>query len=74
MRSSAGNVAAGIAPYQDPAYGDRPSYHGGASSSRLKEIQQMAQQQDEVMTDVYGDGGGTMGEEEQDEQHNLEQR
>lgn len=42
-----------ITPYQDPVYGDRPSYHAGPSSSRLKEIQQMGQQQDEIMTDVY---------------------
>lgn len=60
------NSAGLVAPYQDPVFGELPSYHGhgAASSSRLKGIQRLAEQQDEVMTDVYGaDGRGGEGGE-----------
>lgn len=53
-------------PYEDPAYGDRPSYRsfGGRENDpdRYDEIQRarqaerekdIAHQQDEIMTDVY---------------------
>lgn len=43
----------GIAPYQDPAYGERPTYEGTPAHVREKEMRLLAQQQDEIMTDVY---------------------
>ena len=39
-----------IAPYQDPAYGERPTYGSYYDNEAVKE---MVHQQDEVMTDVY---------------------
>ena len=39
-----------ITPYQDPAFGERPKYERGKSSSRTKE---MVLQQDEIMEDAY---------------------
>ena len=42
-----------VAPYEDPAYGERPMYERRGSSSRTKEI---VQQQDELMTDAYAPG------------------
>lgn len=60
------NSSPGIVPYEDPAYGERPSYKsfGGREHDpdRYDEIQRerraereaaMANQQDEIMTDVY---------------------
>lgn len=50
-----------ITPYQDPEYGDRPTYEYSARAERAaaKAESQMAALQDEVMTDVYGQSGGT---------------
>ncbi|KAK4541366.1 hypothetical protein LTR36_008124 [Oleoguttula mirabilis] len=43
-----------ITPYQDPEYGDRPSYGQPRSkSSRLVEEQRLAHEQDEIMSDAY---------------------
>jgi hypothetical protein len=40
-----------IMPYQDPEYGERPTYD--YSEQESKDEQELAQHQDEVMTDVY---------------------
>lgn len=39
-----------ITPYQDPAYGERPSYERPEPSKRSQE---MLLQQDEIMADAY---------------------
>ena len=39
-----------ITPYQDPVFGERPTYERPESSKRTEE---MMHQQDEIMTDVY---------------------
>ncbi|KAK4502617.1 hypothetical protein PRZ48_006043 [Zasmidium cellare] len=60
------NSSPGVVPYEDPAYGDRPSYTSFGDRDndpdRFDEIQrnrraerekEIAHQQDEIMTDVY---------------------
>lgn len=49
-----------IAPYQDPEFGERPTYQRRGSSSRTKEF---VQNQDEIMMDAYAYDGPTEGEE-----------
>ena len=56
-----------IAPYQDPAFGERPTYERRNSTSRTREL---VQQQDKVMTDAYDipvemeEGGAPIPEDE----------
>jgi len=45
-----------ITPYQDPAYGEHPTYEV-STSLRGKHMRAIAQNQDEVMTDVYSSFG-----------------
>lgn len=45
----------GIAPYQDPGYGEKPSYETleqRTQAQRLRE-QKLAEEQDQIMTDAY---------------------
>ncbi|KAF2717326.1 WD40 repeat-like protein [Polychaeton citri CBS 116435] len=44
------SIPSAIAPYQDPVFGDLPTYEGKASSSRTDEL---VAHQDAVMSDVY---------------------
>jgi transposase len=41
---------AAITPYQDPAFGERPTYERRHSSSRTRDL---VEQQDKIMTDAY---------------------
>jgi hypothetical protein len=51
-----------IAPYQDPAYGEHPTYY--SSVLARKDETELAQQQDEIMMDAYDDTTETGTEED----------
>ena len=56
------------APYQDPLYGERPNYERPGSAKLTEE---MVQQQDQVMSDIYDGTGDQEQAEEEDEEGTL---
>jgi len=74
-----------ITPYEEPKFGERPVYGSStrwtdeeemareSESTRGKTKQEMARQQDEIMTDVYEHRDGMPTEEEEEEEEEEEQ-